>query len=63
MRNFDYGIIYGLIYHDTIWVRLGYFKYGLHLTRSHMLFSERNGLADYHLPLLFGWRIGILKAE
>ena len=61
MRDFDYKIVYGLMLKDTIWVRLFFGGYGLCIKKTPKLFSERYGYTK-SIPLLFGWRVGFLKA-
>ena len=60
-RNFEWYFINGYISNTLIWIRVGYFKHGIAIKKTPMLFSERNGYTKF-IPLWFGWRVSILKA-
>lgn len=62
MKNFNYKLMYGFVHHNLVWIRFGYFDWGIELTCKSKLFSERYGHKRY-LPLPFRWRITILKAK
>lgn len=37
MRNFQFSIFHGLIGHGFIWIRIGNIRYGIELSRYHLI--------------------------
>jgi hypothetical protein len=58
--KFNLKIIRGYFSKNLIWVRFGVNSAGFKLSRTRLLFSERNGYKKY-IKLPFGWRVSFLN--
>jgi len=59
MKDFNWKLLYGFISQKLIWIRIKK-NYELAFGQTPLFFSERYGYKK-HIPLLFGWRMILLK--